>query len=162
MCVERADRNDQNHRRAEQPRDRREGAERPAAENHCEVHHVAAGQEGAKASLNCSAVNQRRRSTMIRRAQASTPPKPDSDIAAKAVNSSAIVGRGAAAVGVFGAGAGRGRADWLGNSSKSSNPQRFFRPAEQLYSERRSFFGNHLRLYSLVPAQAGYGDKWLS
>ena len=116
----------------------------------------------AKASLNCSAVNQRRRSTMIRRAQASTPPKPDNEIAAKAKNSSAIVGRGAAAVGVFGAGASRGRADWLGNSSKSFNPQRFFRPAEQLCSERRSFFGNHLRLYSSVPAQAGYGDKWPS
>jgi hypothetical protein len=25
-----------------------------------------------------------------------------------------------------------------------------------------SFVGNLLRLYSLVPAQAGYGDKWLS
>src|SRR6516164_3991987 len=60
----------------------------------------------AKASLNCSAVNQRRRSTMIRRAQASTPPKPDNEIAAKAKNSSAIVGCGAAAVWAFGAGAG--------------------------------------------------------
>ena len=38
----------QNNRRAEQPRDRREGAERPAAENHREVHNVAAGQEGAQ------------------------------------------------------------------------------------------------------------------
>jgi len=149
----------QNNRRAEQPRDRREGAERPAAENHREVHNVAAGQEGAQRE---GFVNQRRRSTMIRRAQASTPPKPDNEIAAKAKNSSAIVGCGAAAVGVFGAGAGRGRADWLGNSSKSFNPQRFFRPAEQLCSERRSFFGNHLRLYSAMPAQAGYGDKWPS
>ena len=55
----------------------------------------------AKASLNCSAVNQRRRSTMIRRAQASTPPKPDNEIAAKAKNSSAIVGCSAAAAGAF-------------------------------------------------------------
>src|SRR5215831_5368396 len=61
----------------------------------------------AKASLNCSAVNQRRRSTMIRRAQASTPPKPDSEIAAKAKNSWAMLGGGgAAAGGAFGAGAG--------------------------------------------------------
>jgi|ERR1700720_2090098 hypothetical protein len=59
----------------------------------------------AKASLNCSAVNQRRRSTMIRRAQAKTPPNPDSEIAAKAVNSSAMVGcGGAAAAGALAAG----------------------------------------------------------
>jgi hypothetical protein len=43
---------------------------------------------------------------MIRRAQASTPPNPDNEIAAKAKNSSAIVGLGAAAVGAFGAAAG--------------------------------------------------------
>jgi hypothetical protein len=56
----------------------------------------------AKASLNCSAVNQRRRSTMIRRAQAKTPPNPDSEIAA---NSSAMVGcGGAAAAGALAAG----------------------------------------------------------
>jgi len=43
---------------------------------------------------------------MIRRAQARTPPKPDSEIAAKAKNSSAMLGCGAAAVWAFGAGAG--------------------------------------------------------
>jgi hypothetical protein len=43
---------------------------------------------------------------MIRRAQASTPPKPDSEIAAKAKNSSAMVGCGAAAAGTFGTCAG--------------------------------------------------------
>jgi hypothetical protein len=60
----------------------------------------------AKASLNCSAVNQPRRSTMMRRAQAKTPPKPDSEIAAKAKNSSAMLGCGAAATGdgAFGGG----------------------------------------------------------
>jgi hypothetical protein len=26
----------------------------------------------------------------------------------------------------------------------------------------RSFFGKLLRLYSFLPAQAGYGDKWPS
>ncbi len=41
---------------------------------------------------------------MIRRAQASTPPKPDSEIAVKAKNSSAMVaGGGAVAAGAFGA-----------------------------------------------------------
>jgi hypothetical protein len=60
----------------------------------------------AKASLNCSAVNQRRRSTMTRRAHANTPPKPDSEIAAKAKNSSAMLGRGGAAAGTLGADAG--------------------------------------------------------
>src|SRR5262245_1440696 len=55
----------------------------------------------AKASLNCSALNQRRRSTMIRRAQASTPPKPDNEIAAKAKISSAMLG--GVAAGAFGA-----------------------------------------------------------
>src|SRR6516162_1002386 len=51
VSVEGADRDDQNHRRAEQSRQRRERAERPAnarAENHREVDHVAAGQEGAQ------------------------------------------------------------------------------------------------------------------
>jgi hypothetical protein len=44
---------------------------------------------------------------MIRRAQARTPPKPDSEIAAKARNSSLMLGRGGAAAGrVVGAGAG--------------------------------------------------------
>src|SRR5690349_21578529 len=61
----------------------------------------------AKASLNCSAVSHPRRSTMIRRAQAKTPPKPDSEIAAKAKNSSAMLGcGGAAAVGAFRGGEG--------------------------------------------------------
>jgi hypothetical protein len=41
---------------------------------------------------------------MIRRAQASTPPKPDSEITAKAKNSSAMLGCGAAA-GTSGVGA---------------------------------------------------------
>jgi len=61
----------------------------------------------AKASLNCSAVNQRRRSTIIRRAQARTPPNPDSEIAANTANSSAMVGRGGStAGGAVGAGGG--------------------------------------------------------
>jgi hypothetical protein len=60
-------------------------------------------EHSAKASLNCSAVNHPRRSTMTRRAQARTPPKPDSEIAAKTVNSSAMLGRGGlAAAGAFG------------------------------------------------------------
>jgi hypothetical protein len=46
---------------------------------------------------------------MMRRAQAKTPPKPDSEIAAKAANSSAMVGGGGAAVGgVLGTSAGDG------------------------------------------------------
>jgi hypothetical protein len=60
----------------------------------------------AKASLNCSAVNQRRRSTMIRRVQASTPPKPHSEIVAKARNNSAMFGRARVAGWALGAGAG--------------------------------------------------------
>ena len=51
MCIERADRDNQNHWRAEQPGQRRQRAKRPAhagAENHREVDHVAAGQEGAQ------------------------------------------------------------------------------------------------------------------
>jgi hypothetical protein len=55
----------------------------------------------AKALLNSSAVNQRRRSTMMRRAQAKTPPKPDSEIAAKAKNSSAMLGAGVVAAETF-------------------------------------------------------------
>jgi hypothetical protein len=33
---------------------------------------------------------------------------------------------------------------------------------QQIAEFARSFFGKLLRLYSLVPAQAGYGDKWPS
>jgi hypothetical protein len=56
------------------------------------------------------AVNQPRRSTMTRRAQAKTPPKPDSEIAAKAKNSSAMLGCGGnAAVGRFEACGGEAR-----------------------------------------------------
>ena len=49
--------------------------------------------QSAKVSLNSSAVIQRCWSTMLRRAQASTPPKPASDILAKARNSSIRPGR---------------------------------------------------------------------
>jgi hypothetical protein len=75
---------------------------------------------------------------MIRRAQASTPPKPDSEIAAKAANSSAMLGCGAAATGAFGVCAG-GAGGRLGNSSKSFNPQRFF-PASRAVALRPLVF----------------------
>src|ERR1700747_1767118 len=103
----------------------------------------------AKASLNCSAVNQRRRSTMIRRAQAKTPPNPDSEIAAKAVNSSAMVGCGGAAAGGGvaaggggGVGGGRGGSGGTGggthrsrltHSGFSGQPARYA-PAAGLFS----------------------------
>src|SRR5690349_11377933 len=48
--------------------------------------------QSAKVSLNSSAVIQRCCSTMPRRAQTSTPPKPASDILANATNSSAGLG----------------------------------------------------------------------
>jgi len=76
------------------------------AENHREVDHVAAGQKGA----------QRKGLVELFRGEPSPPlhhvpsrpgqdpPKPDSEIAAKTVNSSAMLGRGGlAAAGVFGA-----------------------------------------------------------
>src|SRR5512146_2502700 len=49
--------------------------------------------ESAKVSLNSSVVIQRFCSTRARRAQGSTPPKPDTDISAKAKNSSDNEGR---------------------------------------------------------------------
>jgi len=53
---------------------------------------------------------------MIRRAQANTPPKPDSEMAVNAQNSSAALGRGR--VGVEGSGA-DGEAPGLGRESGS-------------------------------------------
>src|ERR1700733_14721506 len=61
----------------------------------------------AYASLNCSGVSHLRSSTIMRRDQASTPPKPDSEMVAKAMNSSASVGRTGCGAG---AGAGGGAA----------------------------------------------------
>src|SRR5215831_10678193 len=52
--------------------------------------------ERAKVSLNSSVVIQRFCSTRTRRAQGSTPPKPETDIATKARNSSDSEGRKAA------------------------------------------------------------------
>src|SRR5512135_1481850 len=49
--------------------------------------------ESAKASLNSSAVIQRRCSTIIRRAQGSAPPKPEMETMTKARNSSDNEGR---------------------------------------------------------------------
>ena len=100
---------------------------------------------------------------MMRRAQAKTPPNPDSEIAAKAKNSSAMLGAGAAAARLAACcGAGARREDLPGNASKSFNLQRFSLPAGPARADRWSFFDNHLRIYSWVPAQAGYGDKWPS
>ena len=52
--------------------------------------------ERAKVSLNSSVVIQRFCSTMARRAQGNTPPKPETDMSAKARNSSESEGRKAA------------------------------------------------------------------
>jgi hypothetical protein len=100
---------------------------------------------------------------MMRRAQAKTPPKPDSEIAAKAKNSSAMLGAGVVAAGTFACcGAGGETEDLPGNALKSFNLQRFSPPTGPARADPWSFFDNHLRLYSWVPAQAGYGDKWPS
>src|SRR5713101_10072740 len=63
----------------------------------------------AKVSLNSSDVIQRCCSTMPRRAQTSTPPKPASDILANATNSSSRLGGvGVGDVGISGAGTAAG------------------------------------------------------
>src|SRR4051794_41877204 len=76
----------------------------------------------AKVSLNSSAVIQRCWSTMPRRAQTSTPPKPASDILANARNSSSSPGWiGGTIVGSSGAGtAGGGGFQALGGKNRNA------------------------------------------
>jgi hypothetical protein len=97
---------------------------------------------------------------MMRRAQAKTPPKPDSEIAAKVVNSSATVGGGGAGAAAAPLECRGGR---LGAVPEVIEIVCYFLllgPACPSWGGPGwSFFDNHLRLYSFVPAQAGYGNK---
>src|SRR5262245_8173336 len=112
----------------------------------------------------------------MRRDHTSTPPKPESEMKAKATNRSSRAG-----VGGDGASGGGGEAaeSVSGMVAKvkarlAPRTKRFVgspamsRPASSRSAARsqagaaRSFFARSQGLYWVVPARAGYGDKWPS
>src|SRR5262245_53451075 len=112
----------------------------------------------------------------MRRDHASTPPKPESEMRAKATNRSSSAGVGADGVGGGGSEAAEsvsgmvrkvkprpaaGTKRFVGSTAMSrhasSRGAADFHPAVA-----RSFFARPQGLYWWVPARAGYGDKWPS
>src|SRR5882724_578278 len=102
--------------------------------------------QSANVSLNSSAVIQRCWSTMLRRAQPSTPPKPASDILAKARNSSIRVG-------------------WtggLGTERSGAGPAAGGESGGMAENLERPFRGGQACLGALKPAKRGFPALFFS
>src|SRR5581483_9235255 len=108
--------------------------------------------DSENASLNSSAVIQRLRSTIIRRAHGSTPPKPETDIVENAIRSSMRLG------GLTGASSGGAiNHPYRAEKRPTTRFDATF-PCKNVRS-RPLFFRQGFRPIFRVPERSGYGDK---
>src|SRR5262245_426112 len=121
--------------------------------------------DSEKASMNSSAVIQRFSSTISRRAQGRIMPMPDTDILAKPRNSSDNEG-GSCSAGGFWAGV-TAASDEGGMAHDYPLIGRAAKPflawlERAIWRRGLLFFRQPSLLIFMLPAQAGYGDKWPS